>query len=87
MDISQIKHFLDEFNNVSSWPSKRTRQLLVLEYLSNFFDKDRFYSEIEINQILKDHHTFSDWPLLRRELVESGFLSRDKNGYQYWRTR
>ena len=87
MDITAIKQFLDKSGNVSSWPSKRNRQLLVLEYLSSFFKKEKFYSETEVNQILKYHHTFSDWPLLRRELVENGFLSRNRNGYQYWRNK
>ncbi len=82
-----LQRFLDQGGNVSSWPSKKSRQLLVLEYLSRFFEKEKIYSEAEINQILKTHHTFSDWPLLRRELVERGFLSRDKNGYQYWRVK
>lgn len=87
MKVVEIKHFLDKFDNVSTWPAKKSQKLLVLAYLSNFFEKEKLYSEAEINQILKDHHTFSDWPLLRRELVESGFLSRDKNGYQYWRIK
>lgn len=87
MNAVEIKHFLDKSGNVSSWPSKKSRQLLVLEYLSNFFEKEKSYSEAEVNQILKSHHTFSDWPLLRRELVENSLLSRDKNGYQYRRNR
>ncbi len=87
MNAAEIKYFLDKSGNVSSWPSKKSRQLLVLEYLSNFFEKEKFYSEAEVNQILKSHHTFSDWPLLRCELVENGLLSRDKNGYQYWRNK
>ena len=87
MNAAEIKYFLDKSGNVSSWPSKKSRQLLVLEYLSNFFEKEKFYSEAEVNQILKSHHTFSDWPLLRRQLVENGLLSRDKNEYQYWRNK
>ncbi len=87
MNAAEIKHFLDKSGNVSSWPSKKSRQSLVLEYLSNFFEKEKSYSEAEVNQILKSHHTFSDWPLLRRELVENGLLSRDKNGYQYRRNK
>ena len=86
MDVN-LSHYLDESGNLTSWPAKKSRQLLILEYLAGFFDNEITYREHEENEILKSHHTFQDWPLLRRELVENGFLKRDKNGYAYHRIK
>lgn len=66
------------------YPSKRKRQQLALSYLASKFEADREYTEKEVNALLKQWHTFSDWAMLRRDLVDAGFLNRDKNGGLYW---
>ena len=47
----------------------------------------RLHNEVEkeINLILDQIHSFNDTPLLRRELVGRGFLSRKDDGSQYWK--
>lgn len=82
-----IDRFLDRDGLVCIWPKKHSDKVLVLEYLVEKFDDKRTYTESEVNAVLKLHHTFSDWPLLRRELVDRGFMQRDKNGYEYKVTR
>jgi hypothetical protein len=49
------------------------------------FELGRFYHEREVNEVLKQWHTFSDWPLLRRELVERGLMTRNRDGTNYRR--
>lgn len=78
-----INRFLDRDGLVCIWPKKHSDKVLVLEYLINIFDDSRTYTESEVNAVLKLHHTFSDWPLLRRELVDRGYMQRDRNGYEY----
>ena len=78
-----IERFLDKDGLLCIWPKKHYDKVLVLEYLIEKFNDSRTYTESEINAVLKSHHTFSDWPLLRRELVDRGYMQRDKNGYEY----
>ena len=57
----------------------------VLVYLSEHFEKDRIYEEWEVNAVCGEWHTFGDYFLLRRELVESGLLCRKRDGSAYWK--
>lgn len=82
---SVVERFLSENGLVNQWPKKHTDKHLVLVYLADKFEVGRSYDEQEINDILKQWHTFSDWPLLRRELFEQGFLDRDLSGSDYRR--
>lgn len=57
----------------------------ILRYLNTFFTPSVHYSEAQINQILKENHTFGDHALLRRELCDAGFLFRTPDGQIYRR--
>jgi hypothetical protein len=81
-----LQKLLNENHQVTRWPSKPKEKTLVIEYLATKFSKDQDYSEQDINEVLKEWHTFSDWAMLRRELFERGFLDRETNGSRYWRT-
>ena len=78
-----INRFLDTDGCVTVWPKKQSDKVLVLDYLATKFDANKTYTELEVNEILKLWHTFSDWPLLRRELVDRGYMQRDRSGYEY----
>jgi hypothetical protein len=80
-----VDRFLDSSGNVKQWPKKLSDKRLVLAYLATKFEFERSYHEREVNEVLKQWHTFSDWPLLRRELFEQGFLDRNKSGTDYRR--
>ena len=82
--METIKHFINEDGIVKAWPSKRSKKLAVLEYLSKKFEKDRNYTEKEINIILNKWHTFNDAPLLRRELYDAKHLDREIDCSKYW---
>lgn len=62
---------------VTRWPARAADKALVLDFLAARFEARRDYSEREVNDILKRHHSFGDWALLRRELFESGRFVRD----------
>jgi hypothetical protein len=80
--IMEVERFLDD-GKVKVWPNKHYDKDLVIGYLGAKFEENRTYSEQEVNEILKFWHTFNDWPLLRRELVDRGLLTRDTNGHAY----
>lgn len=75
--------FLDNEGRLKQWPTKHKDQLLVLAYLATKFKYGVSYTEAEVNEVLKHLHTFGDWPLLRRELFDRGFLDRNSDGSNY----
>jgi hypothetical protein len=80
-----IENYLDDQGRVKQWPSKLIMKNKVLDYLSTKFADDGFYSEAQVNDILKQWHTFDDYFILRRGLIDSGWLKRHRDGSQYWK--
>ena len=87
MSKKDASRFLDENGKLKVWPSRQSDKEVAVKYLAGKFDIDKKYHEREVNEILKLWHTFSDWPLLRRELFERGYFSRDKSGTDYLRLK
>ena len=81
--MNQLINKLDE---IIRWPKKLSDKKNVIKWLSEKFEFDKKYSEKEINKILKQHHSFNDIALLRRELVFRKYLQRKIDGSQYWKT-
>ena len=80
-----IERFLDEEGKLKLWPAKQAAREEVFGYLAEKFEFERNYSEHEVNAILASWHTFGDLFILRRGLIESGWLMRMKDGSRYWR--
>jgi hypothetical protein len=57
-------------------------KLIVLQEIAKHFEQEKVYTENEVNEILK--LIFPDYVLIRRNLVEYGFLDRKLDGSQYW---
>lgn len=83
-----LETYIDEQGRVKEWPGKRKRdvQVAIIHYLVDKLEVGRTYTEREVNEILRQWHTFEDWALLRREMFEMGLLNREKDGTVYWRT-
>ena len=81
--------FIDDEGRITGWPGRKRRkdQLAILTYLLSSIEPDRTYTEREINALLNAHHTFEDPALLRRELVDLGWVGRTRDGSSYWRIR
>jgi RimJ/RimL family protein N-acetyltransferase len=84
--MMELRKFLNEKGQVILPPTSPKETALVIDYLASKFSSNERHSELEVNEILKRWHTFSDWVTLRRELVDRGFLDRELNGSVYWRT-
>lgn len=80
---NSIKPFIDHNGKIKIWPSKKHAKYSVLCYLSNKLSTNTEYTEKDVNKIINEWHTFSDWPMLRRELCAHGFLLRNKDGSVY----
>jgi hypothetical protein len=81
-----LKNHMDAEGRLIEWPSKKSLQAVVLVYLAGKFEVGRLYKEREVNDLLRQWHTFGDHALLRRELFEAGYLNREKDGSVYWAT-
>jgi hypothetical protein len=55
-------------------PAARGRRLVVLDHLAGLFEPGRRYPEPEVNDLLRAYHP--DYAMLRRYLVDDGFLDR-----------
>lgn len=78
-----INRFLDDSGKIMQLPQKQKMRCAVLEYLAEKFESDCICTEHEVNDICNQWHTFGDYFLLRRELVDSGFLCRERDGSRY----
>ena len=62
-------------------PAGYKKRLAVLKWLVDFFDEGRIYAELEVNQIIGEHHP--DFSTLRRELIDQKLMQRERG--MYWR--
>lgn len=67
---------------LSEFPKKEKRKVVVLRQLIQSFDKQKQYTEKEVNEVLKER--FHDYVTLRRYLIEYGFMDRYPDGSRYW---
>lgn len=82
-----ITRFLSPEGKITRLPQKNSVRLAVLDYLAQKFEVERSYTEREVNSICEHWHTFGDYFLLRRELIDHGLLRRKADGSSYWRTK
>ena len=80
-----MNKLINELEELVLWPKKPKDKQMVIEWLSEKFKFEKQYSEKEVNQIIKNHHSFNDVPLLRRELISRLFLNRKGDGSVYWK--
>ena len=67
---------------IETIPSKEKKKLIILQHILTRFEKERRYSEKEVNEVLKGVHV--DFVSLRRHLIEYGFMERSDDGASYW---
>jgi hypothetical protein len=83
MDTAAIlRSFFDADGRLVTVPARWGKRLVVLDQLAQRFEPGERYSETEVNNRLREAQV--DVALLRRYLVDEGFLSREAG--VYWRT-
>ncbi|MFD3157227.1 DUF2087 domain-containing protein [Haloimpatiens sp. FM7330] len=76
-------YFTGEDNKqLKVFPSKEKKKIIVLGIISENFKRNKIYTEKEVNNILK--RIYDDYVLIRRYLIEYGFMERKKDGSSYW---
>ena len=79
-DRKVLRNFMDG-KRLKSIPSQWKKREVILRYLAEQFEWDRRYTEKEVNEILSLTH--EDYAALRRYLVDSRHLARERE--IYWR--
>ncbi len=74
----------DKDGKIIRWPSKKPERDAVLNYFHGKFEKGKDYTEMEVNAVIKNWHTFSDHTMIRRELVTAKLINRTPDGKRYW---
>ena len=64
-------------------PAKQKKALVIIRWLATLFAPERFYIEAEVNAVLKAVYA-EDYVSLRRDLVDLGYLRRERGGGKYW---
>lgn len=67
---------------LESFPLKEKKRVAILRHIMQYFVANKAYTEKEVNAILKQF--YDDYVLLRRYLIEYGFMDRTQDGSSYW---
>ena len=86
-----LRRFIHK-GRLQAMPAAHGKRLVVLDHLAGLFEPGRRYPEPEVNELLGRYHP--DYALLRRYLVDDGFLDRadepapsgSRSVKVYWRT-
>lgn len=86
-NLDNLKGYLDENGKFSQFPGKKQKikQRMMLEILATKFEGGKEYTEMEVNDILNEYHTFNDPASLRRMMFGSGLLDRTIDCRKYWK--
>lgn len=76
------KRYFTEEGRLKDLPSKEKRKIIILRHIAENFKPNYRYKETEINRILK--RIYDDHAIIRRYLIEYGFLDRANDCSSYW---
>lgn len=65
---------------IAAWPRSHERRAVLLDFLAQLFERGVTYPEKEVNEKLSAFH--DDFAMLRRYLVDEGFMERDQGIYK-----
>ncbi|WP_051964593.1 DUF2087 domain-containing protein [Deinococcus misasensis] len=72
-----------EQGTLKALPAQSQKKNLLLQHLARLFDPQTKYTEKAVNETLLGF--VRDVFMVRRSLIDSGFLERTPSGSQYWR--
>ncbi|MGO4110592.1 metalloregulator ArsR/SmtB family transcription factor [Paenibacillus sp. YAF4_2] len=80
MKQSVIKNFFTAAGKLKSIPAQLKKKLIVLEHIVSKLEKERKYTEKELNEFIKGYH--EDFATLRREFIMHQFMFRQNEIYE-----
>ncbi|MEH7400189.1 DUF2087 domain-containing protein [Gottfriedia acidiceleris] len=83
MEKTLKKYFTEGIEGpLKKFPLKEKQKLVVLREIVKRFSPNKKYTEKEINEVLTA--IYPDYVVLRRYLIEYGFIDRKSDGSSYW---
>ena len=83
---TDISNFLDDSGKITRLSQKNRLRTEILRYLAGKFLNNHSYTEKEVNSICEEWHTFGDFFILRREMIDYQLLHRESDGSRYWKS-
>jgi hypothetical protein len=83
--VERVARYFDGEGRLTAWPAKTVDQRLALWVLWSRLDPEAVMTERQISGWLQDRHRFGDPALLRRELVQTGLMTRTLDCREYRR--
>ncbi len=80
--IKTLENYFDSNGALLTFPSKEKKKIIILREITKNFKPNQEYSEKEINRVLE--RIYDDYVLIRRYLIQYGFLDRKNDGQLYW---
>lgn len=78
-EAQKVWNDFSENGKLKALPVQYKKRMYIIDRLARLFEEGRQYTEKEVNAILMDY--YPDYATLRRELVESGYLARQRDVY------
>ena len=69
-----------EYGKLKAIPAQRKKERIILEEILKSFERDRVYTEQEVNEIINRYH--DDHCTIRRDMIGEKLMARD--GTNYW---
>jgi hypothetical protein len=83
LELKEFNSYKDAEGRIIRLPAKLSKKNKLSIALLDAFEFDTEYSEPQLNEILKTY--LDDFALVRRTLVDMGYLERDRYGKSYRR--
>jgi hypothetical protein len=83
LELKEFNAYKNQEGRITRLPAKLSKKNKLSLALLEVFEFDVEYSEPELNEILKTY--LDDFALVRRTLVDMGYLERDRYGKSYRR--
>ncbi len=77
-----IQKYFTEDGELSKFPKKEKEKIIVLIKIMESFEHGVQYTEKDVNAVLEKK--YNDYVLIRRYLIEYGFIDRKRDGSYYW---
>lgn len=72
-----IKTYMEPDGSLKQFPAREKKKIILLGEIMKKFRRGVVYTEHEVNEVLSK--LFSDYPTLRRALIEYGFMERSND--------
>lgn len=86
LTVERTARYFNNIGKLASWPSRVSQQRLCLWVIWSRLPAETELTERQVSERLKAEHLFGDHALLRRDMIDMGLLTRNRDGSVYRRS-